>query len=98
MSELKAQLFICTSCTYNRPDGVESSPEEAYKMRKNLKTRVRELFSKKEVRVSASTCLGECEHGIAAVMYPKGEWTLGLRPADEDKMFTRLTEEVNRVK
>ena len=98
MSELKAHLFICTSCTYNRPDGVESSPEEAYKMRKNLKTRVRELFSKKEVRVSASTCLGECEHGIAAVMYPKGEWTLGLRPADEDKMFTRLTEEVNRVK
>ena len=98
MSELKAHLFICTSCTYNRPDGVESSPEEAYKMRKNLKTRARELFSKKEVRVSASTCLGECEHGIAAVMYPKGEWTLGLRPADEDKMFTRLTDEINRVK
>lgn len=98
MSELKAHLFVCTSCTYNHPEGVESSPEEALLMRKNLKNRARELYSKKEVRVSASTCLGECEHGIAAVMYPKGEWFLGLRPKDEDKLFTQLTEEINRVK
>lgn len=98
MSELKAHLFVCTSCTYNRPDGSESSPDEAYRMRKNLKTRARELYSKKEVRVSASTCLGECERGIAAVIYPKGEWCLGLKPADEDKLFTKLTEEATRVK
>ena len=98
MSELKAHLFICTSCTYNCPDGTESSPEEAYKMRKNLKTRARELYSKNEVRVSASTCLGECERGIAAVMYPKGKWSLGLRPSDEDKLFTQLTDEAGQVK
>lgn len=98
MSELKAHLFVCTSCTYNRPDGTESSPEEAYKMRKNLKNRAREQFSKKEVRVSASTCLGECDHGIAAVLYPKGDWILGLRPDDEDKLFTQLTDEATRLK
>lgn len=98
MSELKAHLFVCTSCTYNRPDGTESNPEEALALRKNLKNRARELFSKHEVRVSASTCLGACEHGIAAVMYPKGEWSLGLRPSDEDKMFTKLTEEAARLK
>jgi predicted metal-binding protein len=98
MSELKAHLFVCTSCTYNRPDGSESSPDEAYKMRQNLKTRARELFSKKEVRVSASTCLGECERGIAAVMYPKGEWSLGLRPSDEDKLFTQLINEISQIK
>ena len=98
MNELKTHLFVCTSCTYTHSSGVESSPEEAYRMRKNLKSRAKELFSKKEVRVSASTCLGECEHGIAAVMYPKGEWFLNLRPSDEDKLFTQLTDEVNRVK
>lgn len=98
MSELKAHLFVCTSCTYNRPDGTESSPDEAHRMRKNLKNRARELYSKKEVRVSASTCLGECDHGIAAVMYPKGEWHLRLKPSDEDKLFTSLTEEATQLK
>lgn len=44
MSKLKAHLFVCTSCTYNRPDGTESSPEEAVAMRKNLKSRARECF------------------------------------------------------
>ena len=57
MTELKAHLFVCTSCTYILPNGLESSPEEAHKMRKNLKSRARELFSKKEVRVTAVTCL-----------------------------------------
>ncbi|AUN98474.1 (2Fe-2S) ferredoxin domain-containing protein [Bacteriovorax stolpii] len=98
MSKLKAHLFVCTSCTYNRPDGTESSPEEAVAMRKNLKNRARECFSKSEVRVSASTCLGECESGIASVLYPKGEWNLRLRPEDEDALFAKLTEEAARLK
>lgn len=98
MSELKAHLFVCTSCTYNRADGSESGPEEAVLLRKNLKNRARECFSKNEVRVSASTCLGECEFGIASVLYPKGEWNLKLRASDEDKMFMKLTEAVSRLK
>ncbi|MBC7712047.1 MAG: DUF1636 family protein [Rhizobacter sp.] len=99
MSEkLKAHLFICTECTYRKQSGKESDPEEAAKLRKNLKHRAKELFSKKEVRVSASKCLGECEHGIASVLYPKGEWNLNLRPEDEDKMFRKLTDEAARLK
>jgi predicted metal-binding protein len=97
-SKLKAHLFVCTSCTYDKPDGTESSPEEAVALRKNLKNRARECFSKKEVRVSASTCLGECDFGIASVLYPKGEWNLRLRLNDEEKMFQKLSDEVDRVK
>lgn len=98
MSELKAHLFVCTSCTYILPDGSESSPEEASMLRKNLKNRARECFLKNEVRVSASTCLGMCESGIVSVLYPKGEWNLGLRIADEEKLFLQLTEEATRLK
>ncbi len=98
MSKLKAHLFVCTSCTYKRPDGTESSPEEAVALRKNLKNRAREHYSKNEVRVSASTCLGECDFGIASVLYPKGEWNLRLRAKDEDQMFEKLSEEAARLK
>jgi (2Fe-2S) ferredoxin len=34
------------------------------------------------VRVNAAGCLGQCEQGIAAVLYPKGEWFLNLMPGD----------------
>ena len=98
MSKLKAHLFVCTSCTYNRPDGTESSPEEASDLRKNLKNRARECFAKGEVRVSASTCLGECDLGIASVLYPCGEWNMKLRASDEDKMLQKLTKEAARLK
>jgi predicted metal-binding protein len=94
--KIKAHLFICTSCTYKCPDGSESSPEEAIKLRKNLKNRAKELFSKQEVRVSAVHCLGECDHGIASVLYPSGTWTLNLRSEDENKMFKKLTDEIDR--
>lgn len=98
MNDLKAHLFVCTSCTYNNPDGSESSPEEAITLRRNLKNRVRECFSKGEVRVSATTCLGECDFGIASVLYPKGEWNLRLRLSDEEKMFQKITDEISRLK
>lgn len=98
MEKLKAHLFVCTSCTYRRPDGSESSPEEAVRLRKNLKNRARECFSKKEVRVSASTCLGECDFGIASVLYPSGTWIKGQKESDEDRLFTLLSEEATQVK
>lgn len=98
MEKLKAHLFVCTSCTYRRPDGSESSPEEAVRLRKNLKNKARECFSKKEVRVSASTCLGECDFGIAAVLYPSGSWHRNLKESDEDKLFTLLSDEAGQVK
>lgn len=97
MKSLKTHLFVCTSCTYTC-EGRESDPEAAATLRKNLKKRAREVFAKDEVRVSAVKCLGECESGIAAVLYPDGEWMLDLRPEDEDKLFTKLSEHATRLK
>ena len=98
MKDLKAHLFVCTSCTYKKANGEESDASEAAVLRKNLKQRAREVYSKNEVRVSSTQCLGECEHGIAAVLYPKGEWMVNLRPSDEDKIFHKLTDEASRLK
>lgn len=97
MKPLKAHLLICTSCTYKCKNGSDSDPEVAANLRKNLKKRAKERFSKDEVRVSAVECLGECDNGIASVLYPKGEWTLDLRPEDEDKIFQNLTDYVTRL-
>lgn len=96
--KLKAHLFVCTSCSYRKHDGTDSDPEEAYLLRKNLKQRAKEHFSNKEVRVSSVKCLGECDRGIAAVLYPKGEWLLSLTPQDENEIFKKLSDEVGLLK
>jgi (2Fe-2S) ferredoxin len=39
-----------------------------------LKKTVHEKGLKKEVRVTATKCLGACPHGPAIVVYPEGVW------------------------
>ncbi len=92
MKEIKKHLFVCTSCTYTTSSGDESSPEEAITLRRNLKNRIRESEFKDSIKVSAVSCLGECDFGIAAVMYPKGEWLLGMRAKDEELLMSKLTD------
>ncbi len=98
MKPLKAHLLVCTSCTYKCKNGKQSDPEDAVILRKNLKHRAKEAFPKDEVRVSAVKCLGECDNGIASVLYPKGEWSLDLRPEDEDEIFHKLSNYIARLK
>ena len=89
-NNLKAHLIIRTSCTYQLPDQSTSNEELAINIRKNLKNRCREQFSKEHVRVSAATCLGHCDEGIAAVLYPSCKWFTQIRPENEDQLFQEV--------
>jgi len=90
MKQVKQHLFICTNCTYKMPNGDESSNEEAITLRRNLKNKMRESEFKEVVKVSAVSCLGECEKGIAAVFYPEGEWVLECRGSYEKQLEEKL--------
>lgn len=93
--KLKAHLFVCTSCTFKKADQTDSLPEVAAELRKNLKNKAIEAHGRGVVRVSSVACLGECEHGIATVLYPSSEWNLGVRPEDEEKLLNKIDELVN---
>ena len=91
MSQLKKHLFICTKCTYKKEDGTLSLVEEGVTLRRNLKNRIRESEYSSQIQVTQSGCLGLCETGISAVLYPEGKWLTGLRAESEDEIFQRLT-------
>ncbi len=90
MPDLKAHMFICTSCTYKKPNGEMSSEDEAFNLRKCVKNKIVDRFGKDKVRVSAVNCLGECDDGIASVTYPNGEWKMNLRPENADELIEFL--------
>lgn len=87
MSFPKTHLFVCT----NAPDkpGKCGSKGGA-----DLRMALKDLAAKepwaKECRVNAAGCLGQCESGIAAVIYPQGDWTLNLKSTDTDVMLKKL--------
>lgn len=68
--KFKKHIFICTSCSH------DDHPEDnfALELRKELKARCLEHFTKKEVRVNAAGCLGICQEGVHAVIYPDNKW------------------------
>jgi predicted metal-binding protein len=79
----KTHLFVCT----NSPDRPEKCGSKgAENLRRRIKEKCFEKYGK-EVRVNASGCLGHCEKGIAAVVYPKGEWLFELKETDDQKLL-----------
>ena len=86
----KCHVFVCTNQP-NNPNKCGSKGAE--KLRKRLKEQCSSEFGK-SVRVNASGCLGYCEHGIAAVIYPEGEWLVDLDKNADDMLFEKISEKM----
>lgn len=87
MKELKSHLFICT----NSPQ-IEGrcGHKNAEALRRELKERCKNAPWGRDIRINSSGCLGHCEKGIAAVMYPQTEWFFDLTDKDGDKLFEAI--------
>ena len=70
-------------CTNEKPNGTGCGPKGGQEIVEKLK-----VWSKSgalqggKVRINKSGCLGRCEHAIACVAYPKGEWVVEANPSD----------------
>lgn len=87
----KVHLFICT----NSPDKKgKCGYKNADKLRSCIKDRAKEQDWGKSVRVNSSGCLGQCEYGIAAVIYPEGKWLLNQEANEPEEIWKALTQAV----
>lgn len=90
-SPYTTHLFICESCTYQTPEG-ETSPALAAQFRRKVKELCAKESSKDQLRVNGSQCLGACQSGLNAVLYPEGIWWRELRAGDEEKLAQDILE------
>ncbi len=90
----KCHLFICTN---TKEKGSSCGPKGAAALRIELKKRLEEKYPDKKnlFRINASGCLGQCEKGIAAVCYPKGEWKTELTAQDIDSLEAWTIQQLN---
>jgi (2Fe-2S) ferredoxin len=82
MPQFKTHVFICTN---GKPDQIgKCASKGSESLHAHVKDACRDLGP--SVRINKSGCLGQCEHGIASVIYPQGEWLLELAESDAEKL------------
>jgi predicted metal-binding protein len=84
-------LFICTN---TRENGESCGAKGAVELRDSVKKACKATnpFPNQKFRVNAAGCLGVCERGIAAVLYPEGNWLVDLESGDTNKVLEFLRE------
>lgn len=61
-------------------------------MVKDLKAWAKNEGLKEQIKVSQSSCLGLCEKGITACLYPQNQWFERLEHSDLDQIKELLRE------
>jgi (2Fe-2S) ferredoxin len=85
MPEFKAHLFVCTNDRGPGAKRESCGPKGGDALRGRVKEMCR-ARGLKGVRINSAGCLDQCEQGMVAVLYPKGEWFLNLKPEDAEKL------------
>jgi predicted metal-binding protein len=95
MKTYQNHLFVCT----NKPDQPgKCGNKGAEGLRLNIKKLCQNQPWAKDLRVNSSGCLGNCESGIAAVLYPQAQWISELRDSDSDKLMNFLQAHLEKRK
>lgn len=96
MPHKKAHLFVCVNGGPDKPNTC------GYKNSADLHAKVKEQCNAqpwaKQVRINRSYCLGQCEKGIAAVLYPQDHWMLNVRNDDVELLFDAVKAAVESQK
>ena len=93
--KLDAHLFICV----NQKEGKECC---ANKGASELKDALKKMSKDPKrgwhgrVRINNSGCLGHCEEGITAVLYPEGKWFTNLEKDDVEVLAEAVAEALKK--
>ncbi len=85
--KLKAHLFVCTNL---REKGESCGAKGSQELRDRVKKICKEKGLKGQVRINSSGCLDHCKEGIAAVLYPEGQWFVHLTKDDDAKLLSAV--------
>lgn len=91
-------VFVCETCGYKNAQGDLCHPDTAKILRKRVKEICQDRASKQELRINGSACLGKCEQGIAAVIYPEAQHLSFLQEGDEHRLAQLALEALERAK
>lgn len=87
--QTQGHLFICCRKRDQKPCCANHGAENLVS---HLKDWVKKKGLKNKIKVSQSSCLGFCETGITACLYPQNKWLHHIRLKDQ-KSLEKLLED-----
>lgn len=92
---LDAHLFVCTNTkALGKSCGASNSAVLRDQVKKICQDPARGWHGR--VRINASGCLGRCEKGITAVLYPHGKWLENLQSDSTTPVLEILSEALDK--
>ena len=88
MPPFERHVFVCIN---ERPDDAPRgccASKDGRRVRARLKELAKQAGIEDRVRINASGCLDQCEHGVTVVVYPEAVWYGGVTEDDVDELFT----------
>lgn len=87
MSVIKRHIFICNA---KKPEGIPDCTEKSgQEILDAFKAEIYRLNKENEILVSGSSCLGVCEYGPTAVVYPEGFWYTKISKDDVSQIVEK---------
>jgi len=86
----RLHFFVCTNKRDGRPACGDHGAKDALARAKEAVNAL-PADMREGVRLSASGCLGRCQHGPVAVLYPAGKW---ISYGSTDELIRFVTEEM----
>ncbi len=84
MSVVQRHIFICNA---KKPEGIPDCTEKSGQdIMEAFKSAIYNRNKESEILVSGSSCLGICNFGPAAVVYPEGHWYSGIKIDEVEKI------------
>lgn len=91
-SPYKKLLVVCTNVHEDGRVSCGMPARGGGAVCETLKAEAKKAGLKGKVRIVRSGCLGQCEHGPNAILYPDGEWLSGMTLGDCPEILKRLAE------
>ena len=89
MTGYKKHVFLCLYERSSESGKKSCGKSGAGVLKRRLKKQIAALGLNKEIRINASGCLGQCEHGPVIVVYPQGDWYGTVQPVDLDNILNQ---------
>ena len=92
--KIALHLFVCTN---QKKTGDGCAPRGGGELKTILKRAARDRGWEDQVRINVAGCLGQCERGVAVVLYPEGKWWLDANAASAGEIVNALEERLKKV-